>query len=337
MRQSKRGMTLVEVVVCAALLGAIGAIAAGVQEKANEKARAAKCQSNLKRQITAIFEYVSDYDGVLPGPVDPAIKRHTFDIEGSAADADRRKSLTWLLRPYFPAVGDSTTNPATENPIVDEVFRCPTASMIVPDSEAYSLAPSCTEARPFSYVCNTWGPVAPQGTFFANSATNWNSTDPPNYFGAWNYCDTSPVRADTCWKPKRLDAIANAAGEWATADAWYRRIQPLPSRSGSTRQFIGTYAQRADGAYPEIPSAPYHGVPAYSARSTLRWRETTLPVIEFDGETNMAYFDGHVSAFKGDWIIPGFGGPANPYWQIHGGTHPTAEPWDPAGCNDAAP
>jgi len=51
----------------------------------------------------------------------------------------------------------------------------------------------------------------------------------------------------------------------------------------------------------------------------------------------MSFFDGHVAAFKGEWKTPGDGGTVNPYWQSHGGSHPTSQPWDPASCNQTAP
>ena len=47
--------------------------------------------------------YAADYGGTLPGPVHPAIKRKLFSI-GDPTDyeeADRLKSLTWVLRPVL--------------------------------------------------------------------------------------------------------------------------------------------------------------------------------------------------------------------------------------------
>jgi hypothetical protein len=160
MPASARGLTLVEVMVCTGLVGLVGWTAAGINSHLSEEARTAKCQSNLQRQINAIHQYTADYDGVLPGPVHPALRRFPESVLGPGPSPQRPKSLTWLLRPYFPVVGHSATNPDTPNPIVDELASCPTATMIVPDwtfPGAIGGGSSCTATIPFSYVCNTWG------------------------------------------------------------------------------------------------------------------------------------------------------------------------------------
>jgi hypothetical protein len=131
MPASARGLTLVEVMVCTGLVGLVGWTAAGINSHLSEEARTAKCQSNLQRQINAIHQYTADYDGVLPGPVHPALRRFPESVLGPGPSPQRPKSLTWLLRPYFPVVGHSATNPDTPNPIVDELASCPTATMIV--------------------------------------------------------------------------------------------------------------------------------------------------------------------------------------------------------------
>ena len=97
-QQSRRnGLTLIEVIVSVSVLGLLGAVGTGIQNHLSEEARTAKCQSNLKRQITAIHMYAADYGGTLPGPVHPAIKRNTYTF-GMGDDppynpaADRKKS-----------------------------------------------------------------------------------------------------------------------------------------------------------------------------------------------------------------------------------------------------
>ena len=56
MNSNRPGLTLVEVIVCVALLGIVGIAATGMQGHLGEEARAAKCLSNLKRQIVAIHQ-----------------------------------------------------------------------------------------------------------------------------------------------------------------------------------------------------------------------------------------------------------------------------------------
>jgi hypothetical protein len=322
------------------VLGAIGllsALAAGVSARVTEEARTAKCQSNLKRMIAAVHEYAADYDGTLPGPTHPAIKRHIYDIGGANPGADRQKSLAWLLRPYLPPDGPADFDPGLPDPVIDEIMRCPTASMISPDevffNEAAGQDGACWRERPYSYVCNTWGPIGAPGTVIGSLA-DWQSTDPPHYFGAWYFCDPFPGRPDASWCPKRLAEIPNASAEWATADAWYRRISAGSSRpSQFKRQWLGTYAAQATNYLSLLPSAPYHRVPAREARSHRDQGSVILPAVAFEGETNLAYFDGHISPVRAGWINLGDGGTVNPYWSSYGGTHPLYEPWYPPPCD----
>lgn len=333
MKSSERALTLIEVIVCVGLISAVCIAATGINSHLSEEARTAKCQSNLRRQIDAIFMYVADHDGVLPGPTHPTIKRHVHDIGGR--EEDKTKSLTWLLRPYFPEVGDSSTNPATANPIVDAVFQCPTASMISPDETFVNNYPNaCWQERPYNYACNTWGPIKSPGSTFTISDSEWYSTDPPHYFGVWYYCDSSPERIDVCWKPKRLDMIANASGEWATSDAWFRRIPTMGGRGGTVRRRTqGTFAPNVENYKSPLPSAPYHRTRLSDARSHKAQDVFELPVVDFTGETNQAYFDGHVAPQRGQWLNVGDGGTVNPYWEAWGGTHPFTEPWSTDECN----
>lgn len=330
----RHGMTLVETVVALAVVGLLGLLAAGGAADFAEESRTAKCQSNLKRMISAIHVYVADYDGVLPGPVHPAIKRHLYDLTGSSPTADRKKSLSWLLRPYLSPPSPAHSDPALPDPATDEVMRCPTATLLVPDDVFFSTAngqSGCWRERPWNYVCNTWGPIAPAGTLVSPTSADWQSTDPPHYFGIWYYCDASPVRSDVAWCPKRLDAIANPSSEWATGDAWYRRTA-TSGRGGPAyrRVAMGTYPANQGEALAPIPSAPYHRTPLREARSHLTLATPTLPLIPFTGETNLAYFDGHVAALRADWVQLGDGGSVNPYWDNYGGTHASTEPWQPA-------
>ena len=55
-------------------------------------------------------------------------------------------------------------------------------------------------------------------------------------------------------------------------------------------------------------------------------------ITNFEGKTNLGYFDGHAAAIAGGWVYLGDqGGTVNPYWRLgtFGGTH-GAGPWTPA-------
>jgi prepilin-type processing-associated H-X9-DG protein len=321
----RRSVTLIEVGVVTAVVVLGGTILTAGLSRTAEDARSAKCLDNLRRAMNAISAYTVDYGGVLPGPLHPAIIRgaHDYgDLPGdpsSAGGTNRVKSLTWLLRPYFPPVGDSATNPSTPNPIVDAVFTCPTAQMAAPDYDFYSGGGGFH--RPCNYACNSWGPFTYGGGPYDPSWTEWFHTDPPWYFGIWVYSDDNPdqSRVTGIWPPKKLSTIPNAGAEWAVGDAWFRHVSEPPRRGSAGRLYVGTFP--VGGSTTPLPSLPYHGVPPHRARSHWRSGSDLLPKIDFDGWTNQAYFDGHVSAFKGNWQELGDGGTVNPLWAYWGGDY----------------
>lgn len=335
--RTKRAFTLVELLVVVSIIALLISILLPSLQRARESARATKCLSNFHAQILAVLTYTSDYSGTLPGPIHPAIKRRLFDFGAgtSNVDADRQKSLTWVLRPYY---GTRSSDPNQENKMADDVSSCPTAEVIVPDSEFYARAASqtsCWRERPYSYVANTWGPILNPGTAPGSyTNTEWPQTDPPHYFGAWFYCDPSPVYANRSWKPKNIDKIKFAASEWSIADAWYRKVPGGATRGGLVkRQWLGTFAPQVDptsGQQPIIPDRPYHGVRTNTVSSQHKSGSgADLPIINFKGRTNMSYFDGHAAAFSGQWVNLGDGGTVNPYWVPWGGKHPLSEPFYP--------
>lgn len=326
MQSRCRALTLVEVAVVLVAMGAGVLTLAAVHGALTEEARAAKCLSNLQRGMQAVLEYSVEYDGVLPGPVHPAIFRVIEDPSGLSTQ--REHSLSWLLGPYITPGDAAVTDPDIPNVVIDELFRCPTSTLISPDR--LSSSGGCWGKTAYSYICNSWGPFGSPGSVFNPATAEAPSTDPPHYFGAWYLCDPSPNRSGVSWRPKRLDSIRNASAEWAMADAWYRRIASGSSRGGSVaRQWLGTFAPHAAGYLANIPSGPYHRTNLRDVRSHRTQNTIVLPDIPLVGETNQAYFDGHVAPFVGDWKSPGQGGTVNPYWGIWGGEHSTSEPWYP--------
>lgn len=329
------GFTLVELLVVISIIALLIAILLPSLQKAREQARSVKCLANLHSQGTAINTYASEHNGALPGPIHPAIKRRIFDMTGGAGNVNNQKSLTWILRPYY---GGKGLDPFQQNEMADKVSSCPTAEIIVPDAEFFKVStPSCYDERPYSYVCNSWGPtgVSP-GAGVSRTQQEWLHTDPPHYFGAWFYCDASPIRSSgpqPSWYPKQIERIKRPADEWAIGDAWYRRIAAGAGRPGAvqTRQFIGTFAPQTSSLKPIIPDRPYHGIKATTVSSHERKNLTVLPRINFKGKTNLLFFDGHASSTFGQWITNGDGGTINPLWATYGGRLPDNTPWDPNG------
>src|SRR5918992_1435494 len=63
MRQSRNGFTLIELLVVIAIIAILAAILFPVFAQAREKARSARCQSNLKQLGHALIMYAQDWDG----------------------------------------------------------------------------------------------------------------------------------------------------------------------------------------------------------------------------------------------------------------------------------
>ncbi|MCA9251470.1 MAG: hypothetical protein R3E58_12925 [Phycisphaerae bacterium] len=325
MNTSKRsGLTLIELAAVLTAMG-VGALAvSSAHSSLSEEARATKCLSNLQRGMNAVLQYTTEWDGVLPGPVHPQIFRQSNSSSGAV---ERHKSLSWHVGPYIAPDAPGTTDPSIPNPIVDELFRCPTATMISPD-DAFSSS-NCYATPKFNYVCNSFGPLSGPSTI---SSTEANQTDPPFYFGIWSLCNSYLFgNGRQTFLPKRLDSIRNASDEWAIGDAWYRRIPGGGgSRGGpSIQQWYGTYAIEIGNYFATIPSAPYHRTDIRIAKSHRSQNSVALPAIQFAGETNLAYMDGHVAPFVGSWTGPGNGGTVNPYWEVYGGEHSNVVTWYP--------
>ena len=63
---ARRGFTLIELLVVIAIIAILAAILFPVFAQAREKARQAKCTSNLKQLGTTLMMYTQDYDGTMP-------------------------------------------------------------------------------------------------------------------------------------------------------------------------------------------------------------------------------------------------------------------------------
>ncbi len=312
-----RAFTLVELLVVVSIIALLISILLPSLTKAREQARTVKCMANQHSQGLAILTYASEYQGVLPGPIHPAIKRKVHSITNDPVD--RQKSLTWLLRPYY---GKSLGDPDREDKRSDEISSCPTAERIVPDQDFFDYQPSGSwQERPYSYVANTWGITEPGPSVSRSIASD---TDPPHYFGAWFYTNPSPDVPGVAWWPKNISRIKRPGEEWAVGDAWYRQTSTAGGRPGpgpATKQWYGTFVPELNNYLAIIPDRPYHRISSSKVSSHARTGKAVLPQIKFKGSTSMVYFDGHAALFFGQWRETGDGGTINPFWSDFGGKH----------------
>jgi prepilin-type N-terminal cleavage/methylation domain-containing protein len=75
----RRGFTLIELLVVIAIIAILAAILFPVFVNAKERARQAKCCSNLKQLTQAMFSYADDHDGFLP----ISSRRHMWQYHGN--------------------------------------------------------------------------------------------------------------------------------------------------------------------------------------------------------------------------------------------------------------
>ena len=66
MKKKKRGFTLIELLVVVAIIAILAAMLLPALSQAREKARQAKCISNLKQLGLTFIMYAEDYDGYIP-------------------------------------------------------------------------------------------------------------------------------------------------------------------------------------------------------------------------------------------------------------------------------
>jgi len=107
---ARKGFTLIELLVVIAIIVILAAILFPVFSQAREKARQAKCQSQVKQLGSAMQIYVQDYDETFPSLyIDPQTR---VIPDSTQVDSSDWKGLSWTERVY----------PYVKN---EAVFKCP--------------------------------------------------------------------------------------------------------------------------------------------------------------------------------------------------------------------
>lgn len=112
LRARRHGFTLIELLVVIAIIAILAAILFPVFARARERARSARCVSNLKQLGLALRMYMDDYDGQFPWGIDPADKNLPQIWDGYP--------LWQAMIPSMPLIHD-VVDPYVKN---KEVWHC---------------------------------------------------------------------------------------------------------------------------------------------------------------------------------------------------------------------
>ncbi len=101
---TKRGFTLVELLIVIAILAVLAGILFTVFAPAKEKARQTHCMNNLKQLGAAILLYKTDYDGGWPRALRETYPQYVssdevFVCPDDGATSDMRESFRAVIRP----------------------------------------------------------------------------------------------------------------------------------------------------------------------------------------------------------------------------------------------
>jgi prepilin-type N-terminal cleavage/methylation domain-containing protein/prepilin-type processing-associated H-X9-DG protein len=221
-RRSARGFTLVELLVVVALIAIVAALLFPVFSQVREKARQARCFSNLKQISLAMMMYVQDYDDMLPRDV---TRWGDLPATDPCSPGNPNRRLEAKLGPYIRNT---------------EVFACPSANTPpVTWDEAHA-------------VCGRDGWGYPDFMCFQGDTTRGK----PLSYG-WNYrvfqWSVTPPSSGCDAPGISVAAVVSPEGKVMVADSRRSFVDPVDLAFANYPGVSASFAGNVDQFWPQFP------------------------------------------------------------------------------------